>query len=84
MLSSQHHLVLIPRRSLWRPIARALDLMQVSHHGDKDDDDDRDNGDDSVDDDKYDDHLVQVILFNAERQTKVYALEDTLHQKSFT
>ena len=81
--------MLIPGRSLWRPITRALDLVQESHHpnhdhGDKDDDDDRDNGDDSVDDDKYDDHLVQVILFNAERQTKVYALEDTLHQKSFT
>ena len=62
-----------------------------SNHDDDNDDDDDDNDkedndddDDHVDGDEYDGNLVQVILFYAERQTKVNALEDTLHQKSFS
>ena len=47
--------MLVPGCSLWRPIARALDLLQVSHHANHDDDVDA-NHDDDVDGKDDDDH----------------------------
>ena len=61
----QINLVLVPCGSFWRPIAGALDLIQVVH-------------DDDV---TMVEHLVEVFFFNAECEAKVNALEDTLCQK---
>ena len=65
----------------------SVSVASSNHDDDNDDDNDKednDDDDDHVDGDEYDGNLVQVILFYAERQTKVNALEDTLHQKSFS
>ena len=43
--------MLVPGCSLWRSISRALDLWQVSHHVNHDDDDDNDDDDDDDNDD---------------------------------
>ena len=79
--------MLVPDCSLRRSIAGALDLFKVSDHAYHSNDDDHVDVKDDIencDGHKYDEYLMQVLLFNAESQTKVYALEHSLHSKAFT